>query len=235
MERTGHWVVVGSVALACLACKKEPSKLDILIESAKPVEAPPPAPKDFAFPAMSTLTPKQILPVVYQASKEPVPGQDAKIDAWLRDFKLPVQVRGPTKKFASDFEPMVCHYRDRTLLCVIAGKIAEASKFIVTSNLTCLNDKGEEIKKMDWEAPGKSKRGAKGDLEVPEKFLEPCLTEGGVKLGVEVLGSPCAIPFPHQVRCAGEYNTCRQTCKGVEACDQRCEANRLDCLKVCKK
>ncbi|MBI5534067.1 MAG: hypothetical protein HY898_15200 [Deltaproteobacteria bacterium] len=229
-------LVVVAVAMgASPACKKEESQFERIVASAKSAEPPPPTPKDFVFPAMSGLSARDLIPTVNRARKESPPGQEGKIDEWLQGFKFPVEPIGPTKKFASDIGSVLCHFRDKTLQCAIQAKIPEKHKFFVTSSLTCLNAKGEVVKKVDWESPAKSKRGELTELPVDEAFLTPCFAEGGAKIAVELLGSPCAVPFPHQVRCAGEYATCMQTIQGVEGGAQRCENNRLHCLDVCKK
>ena len=227
-------VLVAAASGLTVGCKKEPTLVEKIIESAQAPEPSAAPPKDFVFPAMSAAAPKQVIPIANRAAKESPPGQESRIDAWVQQFKLPVVLVGPTRKFASEVGPLGCRFPSKSLQCSIPAKLGTANKYFVASSLSCLDDKGQVLKKADWEAPSKSKLGEKVELEVPESFLDPCLAEGGVKLGIELLGSPCAVPFPHQVRCAGEYDTCRQTCKGAEACLQRCESNRLDCLKICK-
>jgi len=233
--RLGLAALAITVALP-IACKKEESHLDKLIASATATASAPPIPiAPFVFPAASGLPSGQIIPTVNRASRESPPGQDDRIDEWLRGVTVPVDLLGPTKKFASEVGGLACRYREKKLECAIPAKLPTSAKFFVASSISCIDSSGKSLQKVDWDAPAKSRRGERVDLPVAEPFLTHCLTEGGVKLGVELLTSPCAIPFPHQVRCAGEYATCRETCKQSPTCEDRCETNRIGCLDVCKK
>ena len=137
-------LAMATLALSCPACKEEPSHFDRIVASAKSVEPPAPPPtKDFVFPAMSGLPAKEVIPTVNRASKESPPGQEGKIDEWLRGFQLPVVLVGPTRKFASDIGTLTCHFRDKALQCGIPAKIPEKHKFFVTSSLTCIGAGGE--------------------------------------------------------------------------------------------
>ncbi len=227
-------LIAGAIGTA--GCKKDESKLDKIIASAQaPASAPPAPTTPFAFPSASGLPPSQIMPTVYRAERDSPPGQEDRIDQWLRGVSVPAEMIGPTKRFASDLSPLTFRYEAKTVQCAIRGRLAPSAKFFVTASLSCLDDTGKTVKKTDWDSPAKAKRGELVDLPVDAAFVTQCLEGGGVKLGVELLGSPCAIPFPHQVRCAGEYNTCRETCAQSPECNERCETNRLHCLDVCTK
>jgi hypothetical protein len=239
MTNAAYMPVFAALALSTLvpfACKKEERRLDQIIASARAsAPEPPPPSQPFDFPSASGLPPNQIIPTVNRAARESPPGQDNRIDEWLQGIHVPVDLLGPTRRFASDVGGLSCHYREKKLACAIAAKLSESAKFFVASSLQCLDATGHVLQKSDWKAPLEARRGERVGLPVDEAFLTACFDGGGVKLGVELLASPCAIPFPHQVRCAGEYATCRDTCKSSPTCDDRCETNRLRCLDVCKK
>ena len=232
------WIALltGAIAVPMEAgCQSENHGGAPVAASTQPSAQPTPSARlAFTFPAASGLPPGEIIPTINRAASNLPAGQDGRIDEWLRGISLAIELLGPTKKFASDFGTPQCRYVAKVMQCSITAKLAENSKFFVTAKLACIDKDGKQGKTVDWEAPAKSKRGELVELAIPEPFLTPCLTDGGTKLGIELLASPCAIPFPHQVRCAGEHTTCRQTCKADPSCATRCEANRLGCLDVCK-
>jgi hypothetical protein len=221
-------------AAATTACKQEETKLDRLIAAAS-ATPPPPQEKPFVFPAASGLPPGQIIPVVNRAVQQFAPGQENRIDEWIRGVSVPVVLLGPSEKFVSEVGPLTFRYREKQLESSFPAKFPATAKFFVDSSISCIDASGNVLEKTDWEQPSKARRGERVELPVPGTLVEHCLTAGGVKLGLAVLASPCAIPFPHQVRCAGEYATCRSACADERSCQKRCENNRLDCLDVCKK
>lgn len=192
--------------------------------------------KPFVFPPAKQTSLKEIPATVNRAKLSLPKDQWSKIDEWLQEVPgMPIELRGPTRRFLSDVTPTVaCHVGD-ALSFSLNGKLDAKGAYVITSSLECLTKEGTTLKKIDWPIQPGLKRGEVVPFSIDEAFLVTCWAEGGGKLGVEVLTSPCAVPFPRQVRCAGEHATCRQTCKDDEACNQKCESNRLGCLDVCKK
>lgn len=168
-------------------------------------------------------------------ARSKLPTKDiGKLDAWLgKAVRMPVEVRGESRKTLSETGELTCGYVDK-LSCSFPGKLSKASKHFVASTMVCVDKDGAAVKRADWRIPRETKREEVVALPVDDGLLRGCWEQGGVSLRLEVVGSPCVVPFPRQVRCAGEYNTCLYRCKGSESCEQTCDVNRRKCLAVCK-
>lgn len=167
-------------------------------------------------------------------SKLPAKDMD-KLDAWLKKaVHMPVQIRGESRKTLSDTGELTCGYDDK-LTCSFPGKLSSKAKHFVASTLACMDRNGTVVHRADWKIPAEIKRDEKVALPVEEGLIRTCWEKDGESMRIEVVASPCVVPFPRQVRCAGEYNTCIHRCKDVESCELRCDVNRRKCLAVCKK
>ncbi len=213
-------------------------------EALRPTPSTPPTPvkasnapkqEPFALPDPSTVKLEEIGPWVDRGRSKLPSKQIGKLDAWLKEaVHMPVEVRGESRKTLSETKELRCGYSDK-LTCSFPGKLSTRAKYFVASTLLCVGKDNEVLKLSDWKIPPKTKRGQVVDLPVDETLLRTCWEQGGTSLRMEVVGSPCIVPFPRQVRCAGEYKTGLHRCKGVKACEQKADRNRRRCLSVCKK
>ena len=162
--------------------------------------------------------------------------QVEQIDAWLRKaVQVPVEIRGESRKTLSNVGNLTCGYKEK-MACSFPATLSKNAQHFVASTVVCIGKDGSTVRRADWKIDPNTPRDTKDvDLPVDDGLLRDCWEQGTEKLRMEVIGSPCVVPFPRQVRCAGEFSTCLHRCKGAESCEQICDANRSKCLSVCAK
>ncbi|MCL2823192.1 MAG: hypothetical protein FWD57_04310 [Polyangiaceae bacterium] len=213
-------------------------------DESKPVPAPvasasaaPETPQEpaFEFPDPEKVQLARVGDWVDRARSRLPEGELGKINDWLsKSVKVPVQVRGESRKTLLDSGNLTCGYTEK-LTCTFPAKVSEKALHFVASTVTCLGNDGASVKQSDWKIAPDTPRGKQVDLPIDDLFLRDCWDKGGETLRMEVIGTSCVVPFPRQVRCAGEFNTCLHRCKGAERCEQTCDVNRTNCLAVCPK
>lgn len=195
----------------------------------------PPKEKPFALPPAEEVELRMVGDWVDRARSKLPAKEVGKVDAWLKKaVQMPVGIRGESRNTLSDTGKLTCGYEDK-MVCSFPGKLSSKAKYFVASMLVCVDQNGTVVKRADWKIPADVKRDEVVPLPVDEGLLRECWEKDAESVRVEIVGSPCVVPFPRQVRCAGEYNTCLHRCKNTEACETRCDANRRKCLAVCKK
>lgn len=216
------------MVVGCESPKPSPS-----LEGQASVDKTEPEPP-FALPAAREVPLQRVGEWVDRARAKLPANEVSKIDAWLREaVRMPVEVRGESRKTLSDTTPLTCGYQEK-MSCDFSGTLSEKAKHFVASTLLCMDKDDAILQRSDWKIEPNTPRGKVVKLPVDDGLLRQCWEKGGVSLRLEVVGMPCVVPFPRQVRCAGEYNTCLHRCKGEEPCEQTCDGNRRSCLAVCK-
>lgn len=219
--------------VALVACDDpKPKPTAAATASASATEAP--KEKPFELPAPDEVK----LPTVgdwVDRARSKLPAKDVgKIDAWLKKVvRMPVEIRGESRKALSDTGELTCGY-DEKMTCTFPGKLSSKAKYFVASTVVCVDRNGSVVHRADWKIPADVKRDEVVALPVDDGLLRECWSKDAESLRLELVGSPCVVPFPRQVRCAGEYNTCLHRCKDAESCELRCDVNRRKCLAVCK-
>jgi len=223
------------VGVATTGCDDPKPKPSATTANASATATTPPKEEPFELPAADKVKLSLVGDWVDRARSK-LPAKDVgKIDAWLKKVvHVPVEVRGESRKTLSDSGELTCGY-DKSMVCSFQGKLSAKAKHFVASTIACVDRNGTELKRSDWKIPPDIKRDEVVPLPVDDGLLRACWEEGGESLRMEVVGSSCVVPFPRQIQCAGEYNTCLHRCKGSESCEQLCDANRRKCLAVCKK
>jgi hypothetical protein len=197
-----------------------------------PRTAPPPAP--FELPPKEDVKLTQVGDWVDRARNKLPKNDMGKLDAWLKEVvHVPVEVQRESKRLLTDVNEVRCGY-DQQMVCSFDGKLSKAAKYIVGSQLVCLDSGDKALQRVDWKIPPLTKRGEVLSLPINGELMRKCLEAGGVKVRFELVGSPCVVPFPRQMRCAGEYSTCLHRCEASDTCEQVCDKNRRSCLSLCK-
>ena len=221
--------VVPLVLVACDDPKPPPSATATASATAE-------APKEKPFELPKTDEVK--LPMVgdwVDRARSKLPAKEVgKLDAWLKKVvHMPVEIRGESRKALSETGELTCGYDDK-MTCTFPGKLSSKAKYFVASTLVCVDRNGTVVHRADWKIPPDVKRDEVVGLPVDDGLMRECWSKDGESLRLELVGSPCVVPFPRQVRCAGEYNTCLHRCDNTESCELRCDVNRRKCLAVCK-
>lgn len=224
---------VALLMLAAIACD-EPAKNEAKGHATPSATVSAPPPKPFELPPKGEVKLAQLGDWVDRARNKLPKDEMGKLDAWLKEVvHVPVEVQRESKRLLADVGEITCGY-DTQLVCSFNGKLSKAAKYIVGSQLVCLDSGNKARHRADWKIPPLTKRGELLPLPVDGELMRKCFEAGGEKVRFELVGSPCVVPFPRQMRCAGEYSTCLHRCQDSDACEQICDKNRRSCLSLCR-
>ena len=230
---------MAALMIECIACEEtKPAPAPVASTSIAQQSEPEPA---FALPDPD-LTPLARVGEWVDRGRSKLPDSEVgTLDTWLRKaVQVPIEVRGESRKTLLDVGNLSCGYKEK-MTCTFPAKLSPKAQHFVASTVVCIghckspNKECEVVRRADWKIEPNTPRGQQVELPIDDGLLRECWEKGSEFLRIEAIGMSCVVPFPRQVRCAGEFNTCLFRCKGVESCEQVCDVNRTKCLSICGK